>query len=146
VHRALGDRVLLVGVPSFSRPAPRDPAALDRFRRDFAELIEAGCLGGALPMPGSKQGWTLEATARLIDAIHADGALAWLFVTHSVEGAPPDVMTALALDAKRLGADAVRLDEAGPAGMPPPDNVLAFSLALRGTRHTWRRMAASILR
>lgn len=146
VHGLLGDRLLLVGVPSFSRPAPRDAAALDAFRADLSMLIEAGCQAAALPMPGSKQGWTVEAAGGLTDAIHAAGALAWLFVTHSVEGAQPGVMTALALDAKRVGADAVRLDEAGLSGMPAPENILAFSLALRGARHTYRRMAASILR
>jgi hypothetical protein len=146
VSRQLGDRVLLAGVPSFSRAAPRNSESLNSFQADLRMLVDAGCLGAALPMPGSKQGWTLDAAAALIDTIHEAGALAWLFVTHSVEGAQPDVMTALALDAKRLGADAVRLDEAGLSGMPLPENILNFSLALRGARHTYRRMAASVLR
>ncbi len=146
VRRLLGDNVLLVGVPSFSRSAPRDLASLHTFATDIAALLDAGCMGTALPMPGSKQGWTVDAAGTLIDGIHSARALAWLFVTHSVEGARPEVMIALALDAKRLGADVVRLDEAGPSGMAPPENILAFSLALRGARHTYRRMASSILR
>jgi hypothetical protein len=146
VHRQLVDRVLLVGVPSFSLPAPRDPAALAIFRGHITALRDAGCQGIALPMPGSKQGWTVEAAGSLSDSIHAAGALSWLFVTHSVEGAQPEVMTALALDTKRIGADAVRLDEAGLSGMPATENILAFSLALRGARHTYRRMASSVLR
>lgn len=146
IRRSLGERVLLVGVPSFSRPAPRDEAALTAFRADATELIHAGCHGVALPMPGSKQGWTVEATGTLTDSIHAAGGLSWLFVTHSVEGAQASVMTNLALDAKHTGADAVRLDEAGLSGMPTPENILAFSLALRGARHTYGRIGASILR
>ena len=146
VHRMLGDRVLLVGVPSFSLPAPRDPVGVTAFRDQISSLTEAGCKGVALPMPGSKQGWTAEAAGILTDGIHAAGALSWLFVTHSVEGAQPEVMTALALEAKHVGCDVVRLDEAGLSGMPSPENVFAFSMALRGARHTYRRMAASVLR
>lgn len=146
VSAALGGRVMLVGVPSFLRAAPRTIANLDAFRRDIDALAKAGCMGIALPMPGSKQGWTIDLAGTLVDHTHAAGTLAWLFVTHSVEGAPQSVMSALALDAKHTGADAIRLDEAGPSGMPPPENIMAFSLALRGVRHTYRRMAASILR
>ena len=146
VHQRLGDRVLLVGVPSFSLPAPRSPASLAAFRDAITALIDAGCAGIGLPMPGTKQGWTVELAGTLTDAIHAAGALSWLFITHSVEGAQPEVMAALALAAKHAGADAVRLDEAGLSGMPAPENLLAFSLALRGARHTYRRMASSVLR
>ncbi|MEZ4671434.1 MAG: hypothetical protein R3E39_26320 [Anaerolineae bacterium] len=56
------------------------------------------------------------------------------------------VMTPLALEANQIGADAVRLDEAGLSGMPVPENIHAFSLVLRGERHTYRRMASSIMR
>ena len=100
----------------------------------------------ALPMPGSAQGWTLEAVKALIDNAHAAGGLVWLLVTGSVEGATTDVMHRLALEGKMLGADAYRLDEAGMGGMPKPENITAFSLALRGERHTYRRMGASPLR
>lgn len=146
IRHRLGEAVLLVGVPSFSKPPPRDTAGLDDYRADIHALLDAGCDGIGLPMPGSKQGWLNDEAARLVDDIHRAERLAWLLVTGSVEGAPPAVMPLLALAAKQIGADVVRLDEAGLSGMPPPDNILAFSLALRGQRHTYRRMAASILR
>ncbi len=138
--------VLLVGVPSFSLPAPRDAQGVAAYLDQAIALLDAGCAGIGLPAPGSKQGWLFEPTAQIIDAIHAREALAWLFVTGSIEGASTEAMVQIALAAKQLGADAVRLDEAGLSGMPVPENILAFSIALRGKRHTYRRMAASILR
>lgn len=138
--------LLLVGVPSFSKPAPRRAAQMDDYLDEVAALLEAGCEGIGLPMPGTKQGWQPDHAAHLVERIQAKGGLACLFVTGSVEGAPPALMHSLALSAKQIGADMLRLDEAGLSGMPPPENILAFSLALRGARHTYRRMAASILR
>lgn len=143
---AFAERTLLIGVPTFSQPAPRTAAALAQLRAQVLTLIEHGCGGVAFPMPGSKQGWMVDAAAALIDAVQTAEALAWLFVTGSVEGAPSTVMSDLALLAKQLGADVVRLDEAGLSGMPPPENIFAFSLALRGARHTYRRIAASLRR
>ena len=146
IKAQFGDQVMLIGVPSFSLPAPRSPETQKSYLTKVKALLDAGCEGIGVPLPGSKQGWQLEATAQIIDAIHKQDGLAWLFLTGSIEGAPEAVIHTLALQAKQLGADAYRLDEAGLAGMPLPENILAFSLAIRGKRHTYRRMAASILR
>lgn len=142
-RRLAADEALLIGVPTFTRPAPRTPEAIRAFIADAMMLIEAGADGIALPLPGSKQGWTIDAAGAIVDAVRAGGALAWLFLTGSIEGASEQAMTQLALAAKQSGADACRLDEAGLSGMPVPENILAFSLALRGRAHTFRRMAAS---
>ncbi len=134
---------MVVGVPSFSKPPPREASRAESLRAEVLALLDAGCTGVAFPMPGSKQGWTADATAALIDVVHGCGGLAWLFITGSVEGAPQPVLQQLAVMGKQLGADAFRLDEAGLSGMPPPENIQAFSLSLRGARHTYRRMASS---
>lgn len=141
-----GARVLLIGVPSFSQPAPRTDATVQDYLRQARALLDAGCVAIGLPMPGSLQGWRWEPVAQIVDGIHAAGGLAWLFVTGSVEGAEAATLRQLALAAKESGADAFRLDEAGLSGMPVPENILAFSLAIRGRRHTYRRMALSIRR
>lgn len=146
IKQALTDKVLLVGVPSFATPAPRIPDAIHDFEQAIAVLIGVGCDGIALPMPGSKAGWQVEVAAELVDTIHAGACLAWLFITGSIESAPQQVMHTLALQAKHIGADAVRIDEAGLSGMPTPENILALSLALRGRRHTYRRMGQSVRR
>ena len=52
-----------------------------------------------------------------------------------------DGARAEALAAKRAGADVLHLGDMGAFGMPEPMNVLTASLAIRGRRHTYRRMA-----
>jgi hypothetical protein len=142
----LGNRTLLIGVPSFTQPPPRQPAIIASYQSQIDALLAAGCHGIGMPHPGTKQGWTVDAAMQLVDHIHAGDGLAWSFITGSIEGAQSELMLSLALLAKQIGVDAVRLDEAGLSGMPEPENILAFSLAFRGKRHTYRRMAMSALR
>ena len=146
IHRISDNRVMLVGVPTFSKLAPRTEDQMADYQAEIRALLDAGCDGIGLPMPGSKQGWNPQIASELVDTIHDRDGLAWLFITGSVEGAPQSMMIDLALMAKQIGADAYRLDEAGLSGMPPPENILSFSLGIRGTRHTYRRMATSIRR
>jgi predicted extracellular nuclease len=42
---------------------------------------------------------------------------------------------------KRAGADVLHLGDMGAYGLTDPMNVMAASLAIRGRRHTYRRMA-----
>jgi hypothetical protein len=146
IYHLHGGTVMLVGVPSFKTPPPRTPDGVDLFSQEAKALLDAGCHAIGLPMPGSHQGWQLEQTARVIDSVQQNRGLAWLFITGSIEGSPKEVLFQMALNAKMLGADAYRLDEAGLSGMPLPENIFRFSLAIRGARHTYRRMASSILR
>lgn len=141
-----GDALMLVGVPDVYFPAPINEAIRQRYMQAHQQILEAGaqCIG--LVMPGSKQGWRLEDTARLVDHIHELNGLVWLILTGSVEGSPRECVQQMALNAKMIGGDVYRLDEAGLSGMPLPENILEFSLAIRGKRHTYRRMALSVLR
>lgn len=146
VRANLNNKVMAVAVTSASTPPPRAPDEVNAFCDTLKPLLQAGYLGVGIPLPGSKQGWTLEAAARLVDCIHAEGGLAWAILTGSVEGSPREAIIHLALQAKMLGFDVHRLDEAGLSGMPSPQNIFTYSLALRGERHTYRRMALSVNR
>lgn len=141
-----GDDLMLVGVPDVFFPPPNDEALREQYLRAHEQILSAGaqCIG--LVMPGSKQGWRLEETAALVDHVHQLGGLVWLILTGSVEGSPRENIQQMALNAKMIGGDVYRLDEAGLAGMPLPENILEFSLTIRGKRHTYRRMALSVLR
>ena len=59
----------------------------------------------------------------------------------SQEGSDAETVRELALAAKRAGAGVLHLGDAGVAGITEPMKVLAASLAIRGRRHTYRRMA-----
>jgi hypothetical protein len=146
VRAHLSDKVMPVAVISASSAPPRTSTEIEAFAENLKPLLQAGYMGIGLPLPGSKQGWTLDAAARLVDCIHDGGGLAWSILTGSVEGSPREAIISLALQAKMLGFDVHRLDEAGLSGMPSPMNILNYSLAIRGERHTYRRMALSVNR
>lgn len=76
-----------------------------------------------------------------MDAAHEAGALVVAAIGTSQEGADPETVRALALAAKRAGADVLHLGDMGAFGLTEPTNVLTASLATRGRRHTYRRMA-----
>lgn len=141
-----GKQLLVVGIPDVYFPAPTDGKTILSYKRAHEQLLTAGAEAIGLVMPGSKQSWRADATADLVDHVHALGGLAWLIMTGSVEGSPLGNIEQMALGAKMAGGDAFRLDEAGLSGMPLPENILEFALTIRGKRHTYRRMALSPLR
>ena len=67
-------------------------------------------------------------------------------VRTSQEGADTDTIKRLALLCKMTGTDIHHLGDAGYAGMSLPENIQAYSVAIRGIRHTYHRMAASLRR
>jgi hypothetical protein len=108
-----------------------------------AEVAELARVSDAvlIPAPGTVPGSREPPIASLADAAHASGALVVATVGTSQEGSDAETVRELALAAKRAGADVLHLGDAGVAGITDPMNVLAASLAIRGRRHTYRRMA-----
>jgi hypothetical protein len=94
-----------------------------------------------VPAPGTVPGSRETLVAELADAAHASGALVVATVGTSQEGADTETVRWLALAAKRAGADVLHLGDAGISGITDPMNVLAASIAIRGRRHAYRRMA-----
>ncbi|HEV3504151.1 MAG TPA: haloacid dehalogenase-like hydrolase [Actinomycetes bacterium] len=106
-----------------------------------AALVDAGADAALVPLPGTVPGVTREAAAGIVQAVHAAGGLAVGTVGTSQEGAHPSLMDALGLVAKEIGVDLHHLGDAGLGGSPDPEVVYRYSVAIRGRRHTWRRMA-----
>jgi hypothetical protein len=106
-----------------------------------AALVDAGADAALVPLPGTVPGVTREAAAAIVQAVHAAGGLAVGTVGTSQEGAHPALMDALGLVAKEIGIDLHHLGDAGLGGSPDPEVVYRYSVAIRGRRHTWRRMA-----
>jgi hypothetical protein len=94
-----------------------------------------------LPAPGTVPGSRETLVAELTDAAHASGALVVATVGTSQEGADGETVRGLALAAKRAGADVLHLGDGSVSGITEPMNVLAASIAIRGRRHAYRRMA-----
>ena len=99
-----------------------------------------------LPAPGTVPGMTVEIVRALVEAAHERGLLAMNTVGTSQEGASVSTIEQLALMSKMTGADIHHIGDAGTIGIAVPENITAWSLALRGRRHTWHRMTASLRR
>lgn len=133
-------RGVLPGTPVFAGKmhgsGGRGLAGTDETAR-LAEAADAVLLPAPGTLPGSRE----EVVAKLVEVAHEAGALVVAAVGTSQEGADPDTVRELALAAKRAGADMLHLGDAGISGIADPQNILAASLAVRGRRHTYRRMA-----
>lgn len=109
-------------------------------------FAEAGADVILLPAPGTVPGLREKELARIITAVKETGALTLAAIGTSQEGADEATIREIALSAKRAGADIYHIGDAGFGGMAVPENIQALSIAIRGRRHTYIRMAASPLR
>ncbi len=106
-------------------------------------FVSAGADIILLPSPGTIPGFTVELVKHFIDQIHTLGALAMTTIGTSQEGSSTSLMESMGQMAKMAGADIQHTGDAGGSGMTPPENILSLSIAIRGRRHTYRRMARS---
>lgn len=114
--------------------------------KDVNEFIAAGCDLLLLPTPGTVPGITMEYIRRLVGLAHSQGVLTMTTIGTSQEGADEQTIRELALFAKMTGTDLHHLGDAGYPGVAIPENIMAYSIAIRGKRHTYARMARSINR
>lgn len=112
-------------------------------QNDLLSYVKAGADLIVLPAPGSVPGVTEELLASMTNAIREAGALVSATVGTSQEGADEATIRELTLSAKRAGVDVFELGDAGVAGTASIENIFTASLALRGKRHTYVRMARS---
>ena len=82
----------------------------------------------------------------LVAYAHSLGALTITAIGTSQEGADVATIREIALMCKMTGTDMHHLGDSGYGGIALPENIQAYSIAIRGIRHTYRRMADSILR
>jgi len=108
--------------------------------------IDAGADIVLLPAPGTVPGISPERVRDLVGVVHAGGALAMTAIGTSQEGSDEATIRQIALWAKSCGADLHHIGDSGYPGIAVPENILAYSIVIRGRRHAWRRMAASIAR
>ncbi len=142
IRKQVGDRLVLLAGKMHAAGTHEGLVTLG----NIDALAGAGADGLVLPCPGTVPDLTVEAARAIVHAAHAQGLIVMNTIGTSQEGASVTVIEQLALWSKMTGADIHHLGDAGYIGIAVPENIMAFSIALRGRRHTWRRMAASILR
>ena len=114
--------------------------------KDIENFVKAGTDIIMLPAPGTIPGLSVERIQQLISYAHSLGVLAMTVIGTSQEGADTDTIKTIALNCKMAGADIHHIGDSGYSGMAVPENIMAYSIAIRGVRHTYRRMAISINR
>ena len=144
--KELGDRLILAAGKMHAAGVLTEGAENIITRADVRDFVEAGADIILLPAPGTVPGITMEYIRELVSYAHSLGALTITAIGTSQEGADTDTIKQIALMCKMTGTDIHHLGDAGYGGMALPENIMAYSIAVRGIRHTYHRMADSINR
>lgn len=144
--KELGDRVILAAGKMHASGILTESAEKIITREDISAFAAAGADIILLPAPGTVPGITMEYIRDLIGFAHSLGCLTITAIGTSQEGADTDTIRRIALMCKMAGTDIHHLGDSGYSGISLPENIQAYSVAIRGIRHTYRRMAASVNR
>lgn len=115
-------------------------------KEDIRLFVEAGADVILMPAPGTVPGITTEYIRELVSYAHSLGKLTITAIGTSQEGADTDTIKRIALECKMTGTDIHHIGDSGYVGMALPENIMAYSVAIRGIRHTYHRMAQSVER
>ena len=146
LKEAVGDRVILTAGKMHASGIISEAGEKILTEKDVEAFVDAGADVILLPAPGTVPGITMEYAGNLIRKAHEKGALAMTTIGTSQEGADEATVRQIALMCKIAGADIHHIGDSGYMGMALPENITAYSVAIRGKRHTYRRMAMSLLR
>ena len=146
LNEAVGDRVILTAGKMHASGILSEAGEKILTKEDAETFIEAGADVLLLPAPGTVPGFTMEHAAELIKTAHEKGVLAMTTIGTSQEGADEETIRQIALMCKMAGADIHHIGDSGYMGMALPENITAYGVAIRGKRHTYRRMAMSLVR
>ena len=146
LKEAVGDKVILTAGKMHASGIISEAGENILTEKDVEAFLEAGADVILLPAPGTVPGITMEYAGKLIKKAHEKGALAMTTIGTSQEGADEETIRQIALMCKMAGADIHHIGDSGYMGMALPENITAYSVAIRGKRHTYRRMAMSLLR
>lgn len=146
LKEAVGDRVILTAGKMHASGIISEAGEKILTEKDVEAFVDAGADVILLPAPGTVPGITMEYAGNLIRKAHEKGALAMTTIGTSQEGADEATVRQIALMCKMAGADIHHIGDSGYMGMALPENITAYSVAIRGKRHTYRRMGMSLLR
>ena len=144
--REVGDRIILAAGKMHASGILTEGAQKIITKEDIAAFAAAGADIILMPAPGTVPGITMEYIRELVSFAHSLGCLTITAIGTSQEGADVATIRQIALMCKMTGTDIHHLGDTGYGGMALPENIQAYSIAIRGIRHTYRRMAASVNR
>lgn len=146
IKNAVGDKLILAAGKMHAAGVLTEAAADIISKEDIRAFREAGADIILLPAPGTVPGITMEYVRELVGYAHKLGALTITAIGTSQEGSDTATIRQIALWCKMTGTDIHHIGDSGYVGMALSENIMAYSVAIRGIRHTYHRMAQSINR
>lgn len=110
--------------------------------QDVGQFIDAGADIILLPAPGTVPGITQEYIQSLVQYAHQRNTLTLTAIGTSQEDADEETIRQIALMCKMTGTDIHHIGDEGYK-TALPENIMTYSIAIRGKRHTYIRMAKS---
>ena len=144
IRSELGNDIVIIAGKMHASGIKSEAAENIITEQTVENFLTAGADIILVPAPGTVPGITVEFIKRICEYVHQHGALVMTTIGTSQEGADTQTIKSIALNCKMAGTDIHHIGDAGYAGFAIPENILAYSIAIRGRRHTFRRMAMRI--
>ena len=109
-------------------------------------FIDAGADIILMPAVYTVPGLSEEEVRDACKLIKSKGALSLSSIGTSQEGSDEGTIREIALVNKRCGIDIQHIGDAGWCGIALPENIMALSIAIRGKRWTYHKIASSVNR
>ncbi len=146
IREAVGDKLMLIAGKMHGSGVLSESGDKIVSEEDVRVFVEAGADVVLLPAPGTVPGISTEHIRKLVQVAHESGALTMTAIGTSQEGADAETIKQIALMCKMCGTDLHHIGDSGYIGIALPENILHYGIAIRGVRHSYHRMAASIRR
>lgn len=146
ISAAIGDRIVLTAGKMHASGVIGEGGENIITKEDIRQFAEAGADIILLPAPGTVPGITTAYIHELVSYAHSLGKLTITSIGTSQEGADTETIKRIALECKMTGTDIHHIGDSGYVGMALPENIMAYSITIRGIRHTYHRMAQSLRR
>jgi hypothetical protein len=143
--KTVGDRLMIAAGRMHSSGRLKEAGSHITSTEIIEQLIESGADIVLLPAPGTVPGITMEQVRDMVERAHASGALTITSIGTSQEDADLSTIREIALLSKMTGTDMHHIGDGG-LNSCVPESIMAYSIAIRGRRHTYNRMASSPLR
>ena len=146
IRRELGDEIILISGKMHASGQLDEAGENIISKEEIKGFAQAGADIILLPAPGTVPGMTVEKVHELIVYIHSLNKMAMTSIGTSQEGADTDTIKTIAYNCKMAGADIHHIGDAGYTGIAVPENIMTYSIVIRGVRHTYHKMTQSINR
>lgn len=147
IKKVYGDKIIII---AGKMHAAGDINAIGKeivSKKIISEFVNKGTDIVLLPAPGTVPGMTVEYIKELIDYSHSLGAMTLTTIGTSQEGSDEATIKSIALYSKMAGTDMHHIGDCGYGpGIAIPENIMAYSIVIKGKRHTYRRMVKSVRR